>query len=121
MGKRGFFAILIIATLISLAVFFIIFYLVNPYTTTWITILVFYSDLIILLTSVLTIIIFYFRSNALSGQTNQLPFSQSLRQGFLISIVGIGLLLLKAGRILNLWDGILLIIVVILIEFYYKK
>lgn len=121
MGKRGFFAILFISLIVSAAVFLIIFYLVNPYTTAWITILVFYIDLIILFTSVLTIIFFYFRSSIQSKTSSLLPFSISLRQGFLASIAIVGLLLLKAGRILNIWDAVLLVIVVVLIEFYYKN
>jgi hypothetical protein len=121
MGKRGFFAILIISTIISLCVFCILFFLTNPFTASWSVILFFYIDMVVFLTSVVAIFLMSIRSNLNKGKTNFLPFASSLRQGFLVSIAATGILLLKAGRILNPWDGALLILAVILIEFYYKK
>ena len=121
MGKRGIFAILVFSTIVSLAFFLIIFFFVNPFTANWLLVLVFYIDIIILATSVLAITFLYFRIKFSEGKTNFLPISVSIRQAFLVSIAVVGILLLKAGRILNIWDAALLILAVILIEFYYKK
>ena len=44
----------------------------------------------------------------------------SLRQGFLISLALIGILLLRITNVLNWWDGILLVSAILLLEFYFR-
>ncbi len=44
----------------------------------------------------------------------------SLRQAILFSLVIVGLLLLQAARVLNWWDGVLLVSAILLLELYFR-
>jgi len=121
MSKKGFFAILILVLLLSIASFCIILFGVNPYKTSWHLFIFFYISIFIIIFCISSIIGLWLRIYFSSGKTNYMPTGTVLRQSFLIAIGVLGLLLLQAARILNWWDGILLILAVFLIDLYFKK
>lgn len=55
---------------------------------------------------------------------NKIPFRlfrASFRQGILISIILTGILLMQSFRVLKLWTGGLMIIIIIVLEIYFAK
>jgi hypothetical protein len=81
--------------------------------------ILFFLSLFIFITGIATIIGNGIRK---SINKNSLPsyYLTSLRQGLLISLSLSGLLLLHITKVLNLWDGILLVSAIILLEFYFR-
>ena len=79
----------------------------------------FFGSLFIAITGLATLIGLQIRK---SINKNSLPsyLITSLRQGLLITLALIGILLLHITNVLNWWDGILLVLAIILLEFYFR-
>ena len=81
--------------------------------------IVFFISLFFAIVGTFTIIGFYLRLWFTSNEYYYENITISFRQAILVSVVVVGLLGLQALRILNLFDGILFISSILLLEFYF--
>ena len=92
---------------------------VDPQTTGSWGIVSFFISLFFAIVGTFTIIGFYLRLWFTSNEYYYENITISFRQAILVSVVVVGLLGLQALRILNLFDGILFISSILLLEFYF--
>lgn len=121
MNRNSIFVIFTFSFAVFLSAFLIILFATNPYQSSWSVHLAFFISLFLAITAILSLVNFYIRCVFFSENTNLLPTGVAIRQGFLIALGIIGLLLLYTARVLNLFDGFLLILAILLIELYYQK
>ena len=100
--------------------FFIILVSSNPYKADIVTFSSFFALLFLAIAFTLTIVGFWVRFAIQRENINKSAFKISFRQGILISLSIIGLLLLQAIRILTFYDGILLVSAILLLEFFFR-
>lgn len=110
-----------VITLIFLIVFLVILFRTDPYEGGRSSLIWFFASLFISIAGVLTTTAYYFRNALGKGRTPSVYFVTSLRQGILVSLVVVGLLLLKAMDSLAWWDGLLLIASVVLLELFFRN
>jgi len=99
--------------------FFIILVSTNPYKADIVTFSSFFVLLFIGIVAVLTLIGFWIRLIIQKENITRLAFKVSFRQGILLSLSIIGLMLLQAIRILTVYDGLLLVCAILLLEFFF--
>jgi len=81
--------------------------------------ILFFSGLYFALAGLFTLLGNFIRIK-INKNTLSVYFLTSFRQGLLISLALVGLLLLKMTNVLNLWDGILLVVAILLLELYFR-
>lgn len=108
-----------IATVFGWASWAVVINKLSPFTSPQLALSLFYSSLFVALTGTLTLIIYYLRAWLNKGEIYNAHLNISLRQGVLLSAmicIAIGFQRLK---VLTWWDGLLLLAIVLLIEFYF--
>ena len=83
------------------------------------TILSFFASLFFALAGTIALLGFVLRRWLSKNEAYYENITISFRQGILASISVIGVLLMQALRILNIFDGILFVLSIILLEFYF--
>jgi len=83
--------------------------------------IVFYLSLFLAIAGLVSLIGFAVRVKVGRGETIYNHMGVSARQAILLSLVLVGLLLLQAVRVLNWWDGILLVTAILMLELYFKS
>jgi len=110
---------LVLSTILCFAAWLLILFSVDPDKSNWQWFLLLYLSLLFALTSLFTLMGFFVRSKIFS---NKPIFSQvgiSFRHGILFSIVAVGTLFLQGLRMLSWQNSLLLIIGVVILEFYF--
>lgn len=110
---------LVISTLLCFVAWILILLNVNPATTNWQGFLLFYLSLFLVLVSLLTLIGFFVRSKLFSRQPIFTQAGISFRHSVLFSIIAVGTLILQGLKMLSWQNAFLLIIGVIILEFYF--
>lgn len=108
-------------TLISLVSLTFILTNINPYSTTILNFVLFYSSFFVAAVGLFILTGFYLRKLFVKKKIAYRLLKTSFRQGILVSIVLTGFLLLQSFRALNWWSGGIIIIVIIGIEIYFVK
>lgn len=80
----------------------------------------FFVSLFFALLGSFTFIGFWLRVKITKGEVVYAHIGTSFRQGILLSLACIGLLLLQAARVLTWWDGTLLVLAILLVELYFR-
>lgn len=80
---------------------------------------VFYLVLFFALTGILNLFLLSLRKGIMTGDNAFINIKLSLRQGALLALLAIGLLILQSFRALVWWDGLLLLAGIFLIELYF--
>ena len=80
---------------------------------------IFYLIFFFLLSSLINLLLLWIRKRALGNEAAALNVGLSLRQGILIALFVIGLLILQSMRILIWWDGLLLLAGIFIVELYF--
>jgi hypothetical protein len=80
---------------------------------------IFYLISFFLLSSLINLLLLWIRKRALGSEAVALNVGLSLRQGMLIALFVIGLLILQSMRVLIWWDGLLLLAGVFIVELYF--
>ena len=119
MLKKSLFFIFSI-TVVAIATFVIVINNYNPYETGQLIFSIFYIALLIMLTGVFTIVIFYSKIYIFKNSMIYALFRPSLRQGAIISIGIVSTMLLQSLRLLDFWVEIPLLIVIVLIELFFQ-
>lgn len=121
MKTRIYLFLLFCVTLFTLGFFILMFFNVNPYTSDNLTISMFFISFFIFLTGLLFLLGFYFRVKISNNEVFYANFAPSFRQALLISLVLVGLLVLKSLKVLAWWDGIMFALSVLLLELYFQN
>lgn len=107
-------------SLISLGVWLLIIFNYDPYKADLLTIIIFFASMFIWLVGILFLIIFYLRIKLSNNEVIYANIGPSIRQAILLTVVLVGLIILKSLRVLIWWDVILLITSVLLLEFFFR-
>lgn len=117
--KNYLFAIFCI-TLLALGIWMLILFNYDPYHTDVLTISAFFVSLVVWLSGIFTLVIFYLRVALGNKEVIYAYFTPSVRQAVLISIVIVGILVFQTLRVLAWWDIILLVISILLLELFFR-
>ncbi|MEK7598191.1 MAG: hypothetical protein AAB487_00450 [Patescibacteria group bacterium] len=79
----------------------------------------FYMIVFFFLSSFFNLLLLWVRKKTLGSEAVALNINLSFRQGMLLSIFAVGLLVLQSLRLLVWWDGLLLLAGVFVIELYF--
>ena len=121
MGFIAYLSGMSIAAILCWAAFAMAVLSVNPYKADFISITSFFVSLFFAISATLTAIIFFFRGRKEDENSLARKLGVSFRHAALIALAICGLLILQAFRILTWWDGALLVIAILLIEFYFRS
>lgn len=108
-----------IVSLLSFSALALVVYLVDPERSGLMGVLVFYVVLFFALSALFNLVFLRLRKSALGSEAALSNLSLSFRQGILLAIFVIGLLILQSFRVLVWWDGLILLLAVFLVEFYF--
>lgn len=117
MTLRTYLALMIIATLMTWLGFGIVILTVNPETTNWVGVTLFYTTLIIALTGTGSIIGFVIRFLFLKHELIARSVFVAFRQGFLVAILLASILFLFSRGFFSLLNISLLILALTALEF----
>ena len=117
MTLRTYLALMIIATLMTWLGFGIVILTINPETTNWVGISLFYTTLIIALTGTASIIGFVVRFLFLKHELIARSVFVAFRQGFLVAILLASILFLFSRGFFSLLNISLLILALTALEF----
>ncbi|EKD49353.1 MAG: hypothetical protein ACD_63C00173G0002 [uncultured bacterium] len=109
---------MIVATLVCFGVFCFVLFFVDP-DAGKLGVSALYMTLFMTLVGIFTLFGYRIRVFASKGEELYAHMGMSLRQGILFSIAVVGILFLQSLRILNWWDGGLLVGFLILLEFFF--
>ncbi len=108
-----------IVNLFSLIALAVIIYFIDPFNSGLIGISLFYLVLFFVLSGIFNLILVWFRRKSLGQEAALSTLSLSFRQGILMAILVIILLILQGQRILFWWSGLLSIAGVFLLELWF--
>ena len=98
-----------------------IFFNVNPFQSPFWMIMIFYLTIFLFWASLFSLIGFYLKVWATNREVIFAHLVPTLRQSMLIALVIVGLLFLQQLRVLNWWVGLLYIIAILMIEFFFRS
>ncbi|MBN1258541.1 hypothetical protein JXA05_02175 [Candidatus Peregrinibacteria bacterium] len=107
------------AAILGWASFFVVINKLSPFTSAPLSLILFYLSLFFAFTGTFTLSLFYYRSWKAKGEIHSAYLNTALRQGVLLSLMVTVAALFQRLRVLTWWDGILLLAIVLLIEFYF--
>jgi hypothetical protein len=97
------------------------FFYVDPTYADILTWAAFMASLFLWLSGFLGFIIFYLKVNFFDQELVYILFPSSLRQSSEISLVIVGLLSLRALKVLGWWEAGLLILIIALLEMFFQS
>ena len=110
-----------VATFLSWASWLVVYYKLSPFSQPALALSLFYSSLFVALAGTFALLFYFLRAWLNKKEIYNVHLNTSLRQGVLLSvmiIIGLGF---QRLRVLTWWDGILLLAIVLLIEFYFSS
>lgn len=110
-----------IATLFGWASFAVVLFKLSPFTSTTLALSLFYASLFIALSGTFSLLIHLLRAGLSRGQAGPVQINTAVRQGTLLSLMVCVATAFQRLRVLTWWDGILLLAIVLLIEFYFSS
>lgn len=111
-------SLIAIATIISWGALLLVINKLDPYQSTQISLIFFFISNFLALTGTFSIILFFLKKWRANNHVYVKHVIISLRQGMLLSIsTNICLSLLMLG-VLRVWNGLLIVIIITLIEFF---
>lgn len=109
------------STAVSFAAWLLLILKLDPFATTGLALAVFFASSFLMLTGIFTLILFSFKSLQSGEHLYVKHILISLRQGLLLSTCTcIALLLLMLG-FLRVWNGFLLVVFMMLLEFFFSE
>jgi hypothetical protein len=107
-----------ISALLSLGALVLVIWYIDPIKAGIPGLVLFYGSAFLFLSAIFVLFFTWMRKSD-SPEKVQINLSLSFRQGILISLLTIGLLLFAQFRILRWWDGLLLVVGTLLIELHF--
>lgn len=108
-----------IASVFGWASWGLVIHKLSPYESPAPALTLFYTSLFIALTATFALLGFYLRVWLNRDEVYFQHINIALRQGVLLSIIMCTGLLFQRLRVLTWWDGLLLVLIMILVEFYF--
>ncbi|MFA7209790.1 MAG: hypothetical protein WC120_05985 [Parcubacteria group bacterium] len=108
-----------LVTLLSLVAFVFVVRFVDPDSTGIAGKLLFYLSLFFVGSGIFNLVLLRLRKGTLNAETASSNIGLSFRQGMLLALFMIGLLVLQSFRVLVWWDGLLLFGGIFLVELYF--
>lgn len=105
--------------LLSLGALGLILYYIDPSNSQVAEKVLFYLVLFFFLSAFFNLVLIFIRRKLMGGEMALSTLGLSFRQGILLSVIVIGVLVLQSYRMLVWWDGLLVIAGVFLIELYF--
>lgn len=121
MGLRIYLFGLYFAMFISMGLWFLLLFNVNPFTAPGWIIGIFYTTLLCFFTALFAIAGFYLKVWMSNREVIFAHLAPTLRQSALLATVLVGLFFLKQVSVLNWWVGILFIISLIMLELFFRS
>lgn len=112
---------IVIATFFAWSSWFVVVYKLSPFTQPALSLSLFYSSLFIAFAGTFTLLFYFMRLWAGRKEISNIHLNTSVRQGILLSLMIVVALGFQRLRVLTWWDGMLLLAVVLLIEFYFNS
>ena len=113
-------ATVVIALILGLASFALVLFRLNPYSAPQLSIPLFYISFFFFVSGIAMLIGFFARMlTRKKDEEFYNPLNVALRQGVLLALCTCGLLAFQSMRTLALWDSILLVAIIVLIEVYF--
>ncbi len=106
-------------TLLSLGAFVFVVRVVDPDAAGLVGKVLFYASVFFFLSGFFNLLLLRLRKRQVNAENAFSNISLSFRQGILLALFSIGLLILQSFRVLIWWDGLLLLAGVFLIELYF--
>ncbi len=111
---------ILIATVLSWSSCLVVIYKLSPFSQQTLSLFLFYTSLFMALVGTFTLLIYTIRLWLNKKEIYNTHLNTSLRQGALLSLMIIIDLVFQRLRVLTWWDGILLLAIIILLEFYFS-
>lgn len=108
-----------ISTALSIAAWIAVVYNVNPEATGIVGQILFYLSLFLALAGIFILFITWSRRKILGSDWAFVHLGMSFRQGALLSVLAISLLIFQSFGILTWWDGLLTVAGIFIIELYF--
>ena len=121
MFKNTYLLSIIIATIFGWASWGVVIKKLSPFTSPELALSLFYSSLFIALTGTFALLIYYLKALLNKGRPHSVQMNVAIRQGILISAMIVVALAFQRLKVLTWWDGLLLLFIVLLIEFYFMS
>jgi hypothetical protein len=118
MTLKHYLTLMIIATLACWGAFIFILNTVNPEITNWLGFVLFYCSLFLAVSGLAAIVGFLVRFWLLKQKLAFYSVNSAFRQSFLFGLLIISVLLLLANELLTIFNVVLLVIIITLIEFF---
>jgi hypothetical protein len=119
MSLRSYLIGMFFSTLLCFGAWVLVLFNIDPYSTNFAGLGLFYLSLFFALVGVFTLLGFYLR---VWFSKNEVIFSHvgpAFRQGVLLALILVGCLVLQSFRVLSLWSGGLFTGAVVLLEFFF--
>jgi len=110
-----------IATILGWASWFVVITKLSPFISGYLALSLFYASFFIALTGTFAILNYYLRLTFSKNKNYVEHLNVALRQGSLLSIMVCVGLVFQRLRVLTWWDALLILIIVLLIEFYFMN
>jgi len=110
--------IIAFATLISWAAWFLVIWELDPFTAASLALPLFFASSLLAFSGTFTLMLFFLKRWRAGDHIYLKHVTISLRQGILLSICTCICLLLLMLGLLRIWNGLLLVIFMMLLEFY---
>ncbi|HKK54188.1 MAG TPA: hypothetical protein VJ926_01585 [Patescibacteria group bacterium] len=118
MTLKNYLTLMIIATLACWGAFLFILNTVNPEITNWLGFILFYSSLFLAVSGLAAIVGFLIRFWLLKQKLAFYSVNSAFRQSFLFGLLVISTLLLLANKLFTIFNVLLLVVIITLIEFF---
>jgi len=118
MTLKSYLTLMIIATLACWGAFVFILNTISPEITNWLGFVLFYSALFLAVSGLASIVGFLIRFWFLKQKLAFYSVNSAFRQSFLFGLLVISVLLLLANSLFSIFNVLLLIIIITLIEYF---
>lgn len=108
-----------IATILGWASWLVVINNLSPFMSGYLALTLFYSSFFIALTGTFSILNYYLRITVSKHKKYFQHINTALRQGSLLSLMIVVGLVFQRLRVLTWWDALLILIIVLLIEYYF--
>jgi hypothetical protein len=108
-----------IVTLLSLGAFVCVVKFVDPDAAGLVGKILFYVSVFFFLSGFFNLLLLFLRKRKANAENAFSNIGLSFRQGILLALFSIGLLIMQSFRVLIWWDGLLLLAGIFIIELYF--
>jgi hypothetical protein len=115
---KNYLTLMLVATLSCWGAFIFVVNTINPEITNWLGFMLFYSSLFLAVSGLAAIVGFLIRFWLLKQKLAFYSVNSAFRQSFLFGLLVISILLLLANKLFTIFNVLLLIVIITLIEFF---